>query len=804
MRVHAAPLERNEKQRGHGAIRRQAVATPTGPSPTHAPDSPGDVLRLQRLVGNHVTTSLLRRREDAGIVRREPGEGGRRRSGAVTDRTAPPVPPRPLRLAKPMPPKSLDEKMSDNGFTGSQDTRSYDQMLENVDLGKKRSKLTKKSSFVGLMADYTSLAQLRAAQIRKAADTLGYDYVSLQDLKGENQALKGGAPTTDKKVLEERGKLATAYKLVVGEYTTGKKPGTFANASPDFDVDWNKALADSAEWSQRSQKARDETEEERVNIELLWDQVNDDGFPEQDTGAKQAAEAKNSLNRIEVLRAQMKLRVDHLTEIKRVQGAGGKIVDAVGAGLMSFATTLATLGIVAVEKEFNPVFYKGAGWTYHADMPTGLFERRAGLLTAGGKVDKKSASSREKLPVEKREEEAYRVVVMENLGGKIDAVKRLLAQRAGGANGLDWLSSILWFIGDGILQSLMAVGSRIALWITGLSLLLHLINVPAHGALTPVIAVLTALALAITYVRMALAAVKVVISAARLAVDSLNAVLNKDPRMAQALKGRAIRSAVGLMGDSLQLGGFALVMGGDTIKEGLGMTNAFNPVSDIANVGQVHSDVLNGVGPSVLSGDFIGGTGVFLGGVVGVLGGADAVPAVGEAVSDTNDLNAYGSMPYLGGSNQKSQGRKWSPHEGGHQVGSGQPAGGGQQKWARSQPKARTPGWVQEGMDREEQKVGERAVYLKKDADKRVGASKGSMQTPITHLGDASDQTKKVTTLLDKVKAFFSGESKKKNPDVPKDEIGEQQAEADKNQASSKRFGLTLDDSVNTLKDFAA
>ncbi|HET9691346.1 MAG TPA: hypothetical protein VFP61_09340 [Acidimicrobiales bacterium] len=686
---------------------------------------------------------------------------------------------------------------------------SYDDMLKQVDLGKKREKLTKKSHYVKLMDEYVSLAQLRAAQIRKAADTLGYDYVSLRDLRVEAASMASTSPKA--KHAKERARFSTAYKMIVNEHMTGTRPGSNSDAAPGFDVDWDKAIGDSAVWATRAQSARDQVEEDRINVEMLWDEVKSDPSEGPQVGAKQAAEAKTSLNHIEVVRQQLKGRVDYLTKKARVQGAGGKIVDAVVAGGASFLTTLVTLGVVAVEKEFNPLFYKGAGWSHHSDMP-GDFDGR-GKYLEGAKTmgaDEKA----QKLPVSTREERAYNLVVMENLGGKIKQVKNMLGQRKGGANTLDWLSGILWFIGDGVLQSLMAVGSRIAIWVTALNLLLNLINVPAHGALTPVIAVLTAMALAITYVRMALSAAKVAVTAARAAVDGLNYAVTKDPRMRQALKGRAIRSGVGLAGDTMQLGGFAVVLGGDVIKEGLGMAhafqganNAFNPISDLHNVAQVHSDVLSHANEvSSTSGTFWEGEAIFFGGVGGVLLGADAVPAIGEAVSDSNDLNSQGGTPYLGGSNQKSQG--WEHHGMGHDDhddrAGHQGAGTGRtpQRPGGARPGRPVPTWMAEGKQREEQMVGERAAYLEREAGKKVGVSQSAMQTPIQTVGAVAEKSEKVSGMLDKVKAFFKGESKKKKPDVPKDQIAEQAQEADSTQQDAGGFAKALTESASAMADF--
>ena len=793
-----------------------------------APASGGtsaDILRLQRLAGNRFVASAIQREPDPPSPgtrqrsrsappvpssrppnkpvpdlptqqrsRSESDLPTRLRSGAVSD-----VPPsRPPNRPPPLNPKQqLENSLDERGYTRNE--HSYEEMLGQVNLGKKRSKLTKKSHYVSLLEEYVSLAQLRAAQIRKAADTLGYDYVSLQDLRGESKALTGAGPTKDKSVLSNRTKLLTAYKLIVNENLSGKKPSGLKDASPDFDVDWEKSISESAGWAVRASKARDEVEEERVNVEMLWSEVQDGGFTGEDKGAKQTAEAKLSLDRIEVMRQQLKNRVEYLTKIKRVQAAGGKILDAVGAGVMSFGLTLVTLGVAAVEKEFNPLFYKGAGWTWHSEMPTRVFLSRASLLGPGGKGDK---GVKDKLPVASREEKAFKIVLMENLGGKIKSVKNMLGQRKGGANSLDWLSALLWFIGDGLLQSLMGVGSRIAIWITGLNILLNLINVPAHGALTPVIAVLTALALAITYVRMALAALKLVITGARVAVDSLNAAITKDPRMKQALKGRAIRSATGLLGDSLQLGGFAVVMGGDIIKEGLGMShafsganNAFNPISDIHNVSQVHSDVLSHTNEiSTLSGTFWEGEGIFGAGVVPILVGADAVPAIGEALSDSNDLNSTGATPYLGGSNQKSQNfvHESMEHSGRH--------GPGQ---SRSRTTGPVPQWMQQGKDREEQMGTERAEYLVKEANKKVTVSQSSVSEPMQKVGAAGEKSQQVGDSIDKVKNFFKGESKKKEPDVPSDQIAEQQQEAVENEDFAKGLSAMLKESVGAMAGFA-
>ena len=830
--------------------RKDGTATPQA-------GAPGNLLRLQRLAGNRAAVSVIQRDDDdlvqapekppkpprlgqhrrnaplnqpfvqpPPVPPRPPRLGGHRGTGESSVEKPPPVPPRPPQLGQhrrgaPLtqtgPTPQLGGHRRNAPITqplqpgGSRGGPSYDELLEGVNLGQDRSKLTKRSQYTDIMAEYVSTAQLRAAQIRKAADTLGYDYISLRDLETESKSLASAPPTTNKKVLEDRMKLLTAYKVIVGENFIGKKPTTFKGASSDFDVNWEKSRADSAMWAGRAFRAREEVEEERVNVEMLWSDFQEaDHVDPLKAGAKQAAEAKLSLDRIEVLRKQMKDRVEYLVNIKRVQGAGGKICDAVKTGIMSFGTTLLTLGIVAVEKEHNPVFYRGAGWTFHGDMPTTLFEKRADLLTADGKSDKKLKDLKDKLPVASREEKDKRFVVMENLGGKIKSIKSLLAQRQGGANTLDWMSAILWFIGDGLLQSLMAVGSRIAIWITGLNILLNLINVPAHGALTPVIAILTALALAITYIRMAMAAAKLAITAARAAVDGLNYALTSDPRMKQALKGRAIRSGVGLIGDSLQLGGFAVVLGGDAIKEGLGMSqafhgsnNAFNPLTDIHNVQQVHSDVLSQTNDvSLLSGTYWEGTGIFGAGVVGILTGADAVPAIGEAVSDTNDLNVYGEKPYLGGSNQSSQGFQH------HDMGKGRPSGTGPTPPPRPPrfggPQGSVPGWMQEGKERETEMKGERAGYLAKQANTKVAASQSSMSEPMAKVGDAADKAQQVTGMMDKVKAFFSRESKKKDPDVPKDQIPEQQQEADDNQQSAKGFAEVLQESVSALGMYAA
>ncbi|HTW98304.1 MAG TPA: hypothetical protein VMD59_05970 [Acidimicrobiales bacterium] len=795
-----------ERSAQHSHLQRSAVRR-AGAAPHGGPPGPyATVLELQHSAGNRAVASVLGRDDHRSAAR----PGGRHGAGSG-------VPVQRLfgkkKKDKPVePPKT--GIVTQTPWTGSKDTREYSEMVGNVDLGKGSDKIKDRGGYEDKLAEYVSLAQLRSAQIRKASDQTGYDYISLQGLHQDYLALKNAPPTTDPDIAKGRVELLNAYKTIVGEHTTGKPGGVIAKPTDDFDVNFDAALGDSAMWADRGQKAGNDAAEERVNIEALWDQVKSSN--DEQIGKTHAQEAKTSLDHLEVIRAQMKVRVEHLTNIGRVQWAGGKILDSITTGVASFGLSLATLGILGVEKEMNPLFYKGTGWTWHSKMPSKAYLNRTSLLSKGkdakGKTGK-GKDSKEALPKEKEGESGMRLVLMENLVGKVEGLKRMLAQRKGGANGLDWLSGLLWFAGDGVLQSLMAVGSRIAIWLSLVSLLLGLINVPAHGALSPVIAVLSSMALAITYIRFAMAAVKAVITLARLAVDGLNAAINNDPRMAQALKGRAIKSGVGLVGDSLQLGGFAVVLGGDALKEGVGhFTNAFDPTQDLSNISGSYNDALQGVSTSITSAPYLEGTGAYLGGVATILTGVDALPGIGEAVSDTNDLNATGESHYLGGSNQKSHELNMLNGHGGH---GGHPGTGpGRQRsgatggqpggWVRARPKELEPTWMQQGKARQEEMRGERATYLTKETSKKVAVSQEQVAGPVGKVRDASDKASKFGAMLDKVKAFFSGEKKKKNPDVPTEEIDDQTKATEENQVHSKRFAVILEDTAGALTNFSS
>jgi hypothetical protein len=110
---------------------------------------------------------------------------------------------------------------------------------------------------------------------------------------------------------------------------------------------------------------------------------------------------------------------------------------------------------------------------------------------------------------------------------------------------------------------------------------------------------------------------------------------------------------------------------------------------------------------------------------------------------------------------------------------------------------------MEQGKAREEEMVGARGEYLKNEANKKVGASQAAMESPVEKVSAAAEQSNKVSTSLDKVKNFFSREGKKKQPDIPKNEIGEQLNETEENKNESKRFGVILEESSNAFLEFS-
>jgi hypothetical protein len=503
--------------------------------------------------------------------------------------------------------------------------------------------------------------------------------------------------------------------------------------------------------------------------------------------------------------------------------------------------SVATLGIGALEKQVNPLGYMGKGWTYHSQMKdvrgNGEDEESHFLstteFTSGGKE-------------ESNEDKAVRLVLMEDLFGKIKAVKKLLADRVGGPKLLDWLSGIPLFVGDGILQSLIGIGSRVAIWLTALSLILHLINIPDYGALSPVIAILSALALSITYVRMALAGVKLSFTAARTAVDSLNLATNDDPRMTQALQARTISSGTRIVGDSMQMGGLGLVLAGDSLMGELHkMTDPFNPVSDVQNVGHEYNQVLMEELHSTAGEEFSGFAdtslgeegareATFAGGAATAIVGADVVPVLAEVADRRTELYNP-EHRYLGGSNPKS-------HK--HQEGEGyqgpqpepppsttpsrtpaKPRGGPTN--APKKGKGRTvipplnmnqvrlkkeqerfgpdkPSWLVEGTAAQQELRSKGKEHLKSSADLKVKAVSNAVSDPVSKAQAASDAANNVSQKLQSVKDVFSKDAKKDSAqDLPKDII----KKAEKSEEDSKdtaKLSDVLSGSAKTLVDVGA
>ncbi len=641
----------------------------------------GGVLALQRLAGNKALTQLMgpqgaspksSRADIPSTSIQEGGLTGRGSRGPALQRLVRSTPPQgatgmPVvqrRSSSTQGNAGLDSttvSKPTNGKFGPSST--YEDMRSQVTLkpgkgGVETAKDTRGTNS-GLLYDYAKKATLRAAQIRAASDTLGYDYISLSELVADHgkATVELNNPKLDTKRTKHLVAMQKARGLIVNEWK-----GTPKSSDPDFE----KAALMSREWAAKALPAVAVANEERANVEMLHERVDAKGFGQGGlTGRVEAQEAKMSLDRMTLQRNQLTGRVEQLNKLGRVQGAGGKIADAAGTGAASFLLSIVTLGIVALEKQVNPLGYKGKGWSHHSAMPApGVGDKADGFLSRNISTTEVATQGRE----ESNEDKATRLVLMEDLFGKVKAVKKLLNERAGGASALDWLSGLLFFVGDGILQSLIALGSRIAIWLGLISFVLGLINVPAHGALSPVIAVTSALAMAITYVRLALSAVKLVITTARLAVDSLNMAINSDPRMATALKARTIKAGSGLIGDTMQVGGLGLVLGGDTMM-GVGhhMTNAFNPVSDVHNVAAEHSQVLfeqqsathtlatggeQGFTENTV-GDYATHYGTLAGGAFAAIFGVDVVPAISEVASPTAELyNA--EHRYIGGSNPSS------------------------------------------------------------------------------------------------------------------------------------------------------
>jgi hypothetical protein len=752
-------------------------------------------LELQRLAGNRAVTTLVQRKKKP-----------------------PPLPEPQVAIGRP----------EDGKFTPP---KSYEQMRSGVVLkpgkkGEETAKDTQKGN-KGLLWDYVKKATLRSAQIRAASDILAYDYESLHELiedRKETEAEMTQLDPSEKKNKEKLASLAGLQKArgkIVNEPKGGKQ------------TDFDGALNRSQVWAQETPTTIATANEDRTNVEMLYERVK--GEQSGDTGRAATQEAKMSIDRMTLTKNRLEKRVEELKDIDRVQGAGGKIADAAAMGAISFLTSVATLGIVALEKQVNPLGYKGKGWTYHSEMTKSLRGKSVmpdvstREFTSGGKE-------------ESNEDKAARLVLMEDLFGKVKAVKKMLSERAGGASFLDWLSGILLFVGDGILQSLIAIGSRVAIWLGALSFILGLINVPAHGALSPVIAVTSALAMAITYVRLALSGLKLIFTTARTAVDSLNLATNKDPRMERALQARTIRSGVGTVGDSAQVGGLGIVLGGDTLMgTAHSFTNAFNPVSDVQNVAGEHSQVLMEQMHSTTGQEFTGFTettigqeaghyGSLAGGAALAIGGVDVAPAIGEVGSRRAELYNP-EHRYLGGSSEES-------HQ--HQEGEGyhgpQPPKGPAPDLAKrrdqlltarrggiTQPpqlrrarggmlvppldmqKARLgpdkPSWLVEGTAAQEQLKAEGKDHLRTSANLKVKAITNAVSDPVAKVQGASDTAKGVSQKLQSVKDFFSVDAKKKDSgqDLPPEVV----KKAEKSEEDSKDSAKLSDVLTNTANALA-
>jgi hypothetical protein len=773
------------------------------------------LLELQRLAGNRAVTTLVQRKKKP-----------------------PPSTEPEVTVGRPL----------DGGFIPP---KTYEEMRSGVVLkpGKKGAETAKdtQKGNKGLLWDYVKKATLRSAQIHAASDILAYDYESLHELikdRKETEAEMAQLDPGEKKNKAKLRNLAGLQKArgkIVNEPKGGKQ------------TDFDGALKTSQMWAQETPTTIATANEDRTNVEMLYERVKRN---KSDTGRAAAQEAKMSIDRMTLTKDRQEKRVDELRDIDRVQGAAGKISDAAAMGALSFLTSVATLGIAALEKQVNPLGYKGKGWTYHSEMTRALRGKSAmpdvstREFTSGGKE-------------ESNEDKAARLVLMEDLFGKVKAVKKMLSERAGGASFLDWLSGILLFIGDGILQSLIAIGSRVAIWLGALSFILGLINVPAHGALSPVIAVTSALAMAITYVRLALSALKLVFTTARTAVDSLNLATNKDPRMERALQARTIRSGVGTVGDSAQVGGLGIVLGGDTLMGAAhSFTNAFNPVSDVQNVAGEHSQVLMEQLHNTTGQEFTGFTettigqeaghyGSLAGGAGLAIGGVDVAPAIGEVGSRRAELYNP-EHGYLGGSSEESH--QHQEGEGYHgpeppngpapdvangrdqlltarrggltqppQIGRGRAELLAARRGGITQPpqlrraqggflvppldmqKARLgpdkPSWLVEGTAAQEQLKAEGKDHLRTSADVKVKAISNAVSGPVAKVQDASDTAQGVSQKLQSVKDFFSVDGKKKDigQDVPPDVV----KKAEKSQEDSKDSAKLSDVLTDTAKALA-
>jgi len=620
--------------------------------------------------------------------------------------------------------------------------------------GEETAKNTTKAN-TGILYDYVKQATLRSAQIRSESDVLAYDYESLEELVQAYEATKkvmaGLDPKKDKARLKQLAELQKARGKIVNEYK-GKE------------TDFDGALKTSREWASKTPVAVAEANEHRTNIEMLYERAQ--GMSGTDTGRVEAQEASMSVARLDLQHQQFKDRVHQLEKLERVQGLGGKTGDALSTGAMSFLLSVATMGIVAIEKQTNPLGYMGKGWTHHSKMP------KAGA--GKGNILRRNLSTRQFETggkEESNEDKKTRLVLMEDLFGKIEAVKKLLSDRKGGASALDWISAVLMFVGDGILQSLITVGSRVAIWLGAVAGILTLINIPAHGALSPVIAVMSALALAITYVRLALAGLKLIITGARLAVDSLNMAINNDPRMARALQARTMLSGTGVAGDTLQVGGVALAGAGMSLATFGEATNPFNPVADAQHVGATFNDT---AGHATL-GQAAAGSAMKVGGAAAGIVGVDVLKPATEGLSSRAGLyNA--EHRYLSGSNPKSQK---------HKEGSGYqgPAQGPSQ-----------PNWLSEGILEQEKQGAQRATYLKVTADQKVIAVKNAVADPAALLQGASDTAKSASDKLDAAKAIITG--------TKKDELPPNAVEA--TQDDAKDAGKTAEVLGGTAKTLAA
>jgi hypothetical protein len=786
-----SPPEGGIRQRGFASGGPGTLVEPGG-----RPLTADGLLELQRLVGNRAVTTLVQRKK------------------------------KPL----PLPEPQVTIGRPEDGQFGS--PKTYEEMRSGVVLkpgkkGEETAKDTQKGN-KGLLWDYAKKATLRAAQIRAASDILAYDYESLHELIEDRKETAAEMAQLDPSEKKNKKKLASLAELqkargkIVNEPKGGKQ------------ADFDGALGSSQMWAQQTPAAIATANEDRTNVEMLYERVKRDQSG--DTGRAASQEAKMSIDRMTLTKNRFEKRVDELKDIDRVQGAGGKIADAAAMGALSFLTSVATLGIAALEKQVNPLGYKGKGWTYHSEMTKALRGKSVmpdvstREFTSGGKE-------------ESNEDKAARLVLMEDLFGKVKAVKKMLAERAGGASFLDWLSGILLFVGDGILQSLIAIGSRVAIWLGALSFILGLINVPAHGALSPVIAVTSALAMAITYVRLALSGLKLIFTTARTAVDSLNLATNNDPRMERALQARAIRSGVGTVGDSAQVGGLGIVLGGDTLVGAAhSFTNAFNPVSDVQNVAGEHSQVLMEQLHSTTGQEFTGFTettigqeaghyGSLAGGAALAIGGVDVAPAIGEVGSRRAELYNP-EHRYLGGSSAESH--QHQEGEGYHgpqrpnrpppdqakrrdqlltarRGGIAQPP---QLRRGRGGPlippldiqKARLgpdqPSWLAEGTAAQDQLKSEGKDYLRTSADVKVKAVTNAVSSPVAIVQGASDTAQGVSQKLQSVKDFFSADAQKKDSgqDVPPEVV----KKAEKSQEDSKDSAKLSDVLTNTANALAS